>query len=187
MKDDIDTAEQKLQDLITYAPWLINPQWAPITANQSFDSLKREFQKYYRRKTGTYIELGEFIEGRRRPDFVLSSQDNGLQIIEIKRPGHRLNDAEMDRIITYKDVMDDFLAEPANAEFREIFRSFHITLVCDEMALHGAQRESYNSYNANGVLTHINWSTFLVRAEMMHRDFLEEARKQRRVAQIAAR
>ena len=45
LKDDVATAEQKLQDLITYAPWLINPQWAPITANQSFDSFKRDIPK----------------------------------------------------------------------------------------------------------------------------------------------
>ncbi len=180
LKELPETAEQQLQDLIEYAPWLINPQWAPITANQAFTTLRTEFEKAYKQETGEEISLGDFSETRKRPDFVLSSQDNGLQIIEIKKPIHKLTNTEMDRIITYNDVMVKFLGDPANTEFRDIFRSVHITLVCDGLALVGAQRVSFDKYMADGTLTHINWSTFLLRTEQMHRDFLAEASRQKR-------
>ncbi len=180
LKDDLETAEEKLQKLIQYAPWLINPQWAPITANQAFSTLRREFERFYKLKTGKEISLGDFSETGKRPDFVLSSQDNGLQIIEIKRPMHKLTNDEMDRIISYNKAMDEFLNDPANAEFKSIFLSFHVTLVCDDLSLTGAQEISFNSYLKNGTLTHINWSTFLLRTKKMHEDFLAEAEKQRK-------
>ena len=180
LKDDEKTAEQKLQDLIQYAPWLINPQWAPVTTNQSFTTLRREFEKFYNQETGEKINLGEFSETKKRPDFVLSSQDNGLQIIEIKRPEHKLKNDEMDRIIKYVDTMEAFLKNPANSEFQQIFQECHTTLVCDGLALSGAQEISFNSYINNRKLTHINWSTFLLRTRKMHQDFLVEADKQRR-------
>ena len=180
LKDDPETAEQKLQELIKYAPWLINPQWAPITANQAFSTLRREFEKFYKQNTGQEISLGDFSETGKRPDFVLSSQDNGLQLIEIKRPMHKLTNVEMDRIISYDNEMTKFLDSPGNKEFRDTFRSFHITLVCDDLSLSGAQEVSFNSFRDNGTLTHINWRTFLLRTRKMHEDFLAEAEKQRK-------
>lgn len=180
LKDDPETAEPKLQELIKYAPWLINPQWAPITANQAFSTLRREFEKFYKKNTGQEVSLGDFSETGKRPDFVLSSQDNGLQVIEIKRPMHKLANDEMDRIITYNNEMNKFLDDPANKEFRAIFRSFHVTLVCDGLSLSGAQEVSFNSYCKNGMLTHINWKTFLLRTKKMHEDFLAEAEKQKK-------
>lgn len=180
LKDDPETAEERLQALLQYAPWLINPQWAPITANQAFTTLRREFEKFYKERTGQELTLGDFQETQKRPDFVLSSQDNGLQIIEIKKPAHKLTNGEMDRIITYHDEVDAFLNSSANAEFREIFRHFQITLVCDSLSLSGAQNAAFRKYKDDGMLTHINWATFLLRTEQMHRDFLQEAERQRR-------
>ena len=180
LKDDPKTAELKLQELIQHAPWLINPQWAPIVANQAFTTLRKEFEKFYKQKTGQEISLGDFVETKRRPDFVLSSQDNGLQLIEIKKPLHKLTNDEMDRIIAYNDVMDEFLNDPGNKDFQQIFISFHITLVCDQLSLSGAQKESFKSYQTEGKLTRINWKSFLLRSKKMHEDFLAEAEKQKK-------
>lgn len=180
LKDDPDTAEQKLQELITYAPWLINPQWSPITANQSFSTMRSEFEKFYNKHTGEKISLQPFSETNKRPDFTLSNYDGGLQIIEIKKPGHELTNAEMDRIVKYHDLMRDFLDLPQHSEFKQIFGEFHITLVCDGQKLTGAQKTAFKKYKDDGLLTHISWSTFVLRTERMHQDFLKEAEKQRR-------
>ena len=182
LKNNPLTAEIELQKLIQNAPWLINPQWAPITANQSFSTLKRELEGVYKKIYGENFSLGDFLETNRRPDFILSSQDNGLQIIEIKRPGRGLTNEEMERIVEYYDILADFLEDPANQEFREAFRRHHITLVCDSAdKLSGSQKVSYNTYRNNNQLTHINWSTFLRRTEMMHQDFLEESKRQKQI------
>lgn len=175
LKDADETDENDLQRLITDAPWLINPEWAPVTENQTFASLRREFEKYYEDKTGQAISLSDFQETGKRPDFVLSSQEGTVQIIEIKKPGHRLSNPEMDRIVTYYENIEAFLQDPANEEFGKFFRDFHITLVCDSLGLSGSQRAAFNGYRNDQKLTLMNWKAFLLKSERVHQDFLSEA------------
>ena len=179
LKDADDTDENDLQRLITDAPWLINPEWAPVTENQTFTSLRREFEKYYRDKTGQPISLSDFQETGKRPDFVLSSQEGTVQIIEIKKPHHRLSNPEMDRIVTYYENMEAFLGDPGHERFRRHFPDFHVTVVCDHLGLTGTQRAAFDGYRAQSKLTHLDWAAFLLKSEQVHQDFLSEARRQR--------
>src|SRR5262249_32998567 len=48
LKDKGETKEDSLQQLIEDAPWLINPEWAPVTANQSLTRLRKEFAKFFK-------------------------------------------------------------------------------------------------------------------------------------------
>ena len=182
LKDSQDTDENDLQQLITDAPWLINPEWAPVTENQTFSSLRKEFEKYYEKRTGVAISLSDFQQTGKRPDFVLSSQEGTVQIIEIKKPNHTLTNPEMDRIITYYQNMDAFLSDPAHSEFRKQFPDFHVTLVCDDLALTGAQLAAFQGYRDGDKLTLLNWAAFLLKTEQVHQDFLREAERQRAAA-----
>ena len=148
LKDADGTEENDLQRLITDAPWLINPEWAPVTENQTFSSLRREFEKYYKGKTGQTISLSDFQETGKRPDFVLSNHEGTVQIIEIKKPHHRLSNTEMDRIVRYYENMEAFLDDPGHAELRKHFVDFHVTVVCDSLGLSGAQRAAFDGYRA---------------------------------------
>ena len=179
LKDAEDTDENDLQQLIAEAPWLVNPEWAPVTENQTFSSLRREFEKYYQEKTGQPISLSDFRQTGKRPDFVLSNQEGTVQIIEIKKPHHKLTNPEMDRIVTYYQNMDSFLEEPAHAEFRKYFADFHVTVVCDSLALTDTQRAAFDGYRDTGKLTYMDWTAFLFKTEQVHQDFLHEARRQR--------
>ena len=182
LKDGDDTEEKDLQQLITDAPWLINPEWAPVTQNQAFSSLRREFEKYYKRETGESISLSDFQETGRRPDFVLSNQEGKLQIIEIKKPGHRLSNDEMNRIGAYYDNMKAFLEDAAHDKFRQHFNDFHVTVVCDSLGLSGVWATAFGRYLDQGKLTHMDWAAFLLKSEQVHQDFLEEERRQRTTA-----
>ena len=177
LKDDGNTDEDSLQNLIEDAPWLINPEWAPVTANQSLNSLRGEFEKYYERKTGRAIALSDFRNPKKRPDFVLSSQEGVAQIVEIKRPGHALENDEMERIVTYHDCMESFLNE--NVDFKKFFHDFHVTLVCEKTALSGSPSAAYRGYVATRKLTHLTWTEFLLRTKTVHQDFLTEANRQK--------
>ena len=182
LKDHTETKEDSLQNLIEDAPWLINPEWAPVVKNQALGTLRREFEKYYSKQTGETITLSDFEDPNRRPDFVLSSQEGIVQIIEIKKPGHRLKNEEMDRIVSYHDNVRSFLREEGNQEISKFYKDFHITLVCDEIALTGSQQAAYEGYLASGKLTHLNWRSFLARTQVVHQDFLAEARRQKTLA-----
>ncbi len=179
LKDADDTDENDLQRLITDAPWLINPEWAPVTENQTFASLRREFEKYYNDKTGQSISLSDFQKTGKRPDFVLSNQEGTVQIIEIKKPGHRLSNPEMDRIVTYYENMEAFLDDPGHTAFRMHFADFHVTVVCDRLGLSGSPRAAFDGYRDKGRLTRMDWAAFLLKSEQVHQDFLSEAQRQR--------
>lgn len=180
LKGADDTDESDFQELLTEAPWLINPQWSPITSNQTFSSLKKELIKFHEKRTGNRLLLEPFSKPKKRADFVLSSEDNTLRIVEIKNPGHELQNEEMDRVITYHDLMAEFLAD--NEDFSKHYPRFEITLVCDKVGLSGAQLTSYRSYKRDKILEHLNWSAFLLRTSRTHQAFLDEADRQRKLA-----
>ena len=156
-----------------------------MTANRTFATLRREFEKYYEVKTGQSISLSDFQESGKQPDFVLSSQEGTVQIIEIKKPHHRLSNPEMDRIVTYYDNMKTFLEDPGHDEFGRHFGDFHVTVVCDRLGLSGAQRAAFNGYRTEGRLTHLDWAAFLLKSERVHQDFLNEAHRQRTAGSAA--
>jgi hypothetical protein len=182
LKDDEKTLEEAFQKLIESAPWLIEPGWAPITANQSFMTLKNEFQKFYKTKTGEDLVLGDFTDDAKRADFVMSNQGGVVQIIEIKRPGHALENKELDRINKYIELMREFLSAGGNEPFRKQFQDVHVTLVCDKLALKGVHETAFKSLLKQGDLTHMGWTTFLLRTRQTHQSFLDEAERQRVVA-----
>lgn len=184
LKDDGETLEQALQDSIEEAPWLLNPLWSPITSNQQLSTLKSEFEKFFHKETGQEIRLEPFEEDAetKRPDFVLSADDFGLQIIEIKRPNHKLKNEEWDRIQLYIDQMKRFLNLPGHEEFRRVFKGFTVTLVCDDVGLSGSQDRAFETYKIDRTVEHITWTGFLRRTDHMHQEFLAEAKRQKQLA-----
>lgn len=176
-----NATEPELQDLIEGAPWLINPQWSLITFNQRLDTFKKSFENFYERRTGQKISLTDFSEGKKRPDFILTNNGSILQIIEIKKPRHDLNNDEWERIQTYIDQMEAFLNDDGNKQFRDIYNDFNITLVCDRQKLSGSHLNSYKAYVEKKKLNHITWDSFVGRTKNMHGEFLEEAERQKRI------
>jgi hypothetical protein len=179
LKDTPEADESVFQQLIEEAPWLINPQWSPITSNQSMATLKEEFSKYYEKETGTKIVLSDFSMPRKRPDFVLSSNGRQLQVIEIKRPGHALKDDEVVRIDNYISCMTKFLNMPEHKDFKSLFYDFHVTLVCDKLSLGRLAQNTFDLHQQNQVLDCIDWITFILRTRRAHESFLELANEER--------
>lgn len=177
LKDDPDTLESAFQILIQTSPWLIDPQWSPITSNQAFSTLRKEFAKFYEERTGERLVLDNFSDPSKRADFVLSNQDGIVQIIEIKKPRHKLANDELDRIVKYRDLMREFLNAEGQKEFKHLFRDFHITLVCDGTNLGSTHRTAFDGMVEAKQLTHITWKVFLLRTRQMHKSFLDEAER----------
>jgi hypothetical protein len=181
LKDDTTSQEREFQKLVYEAPWLIDPQWSPLTANQPFSTLKEEFQKYYKKITKQKILLNDFSDTTKRPDFVLASHGPTIEIVEIKRPNHALQNLEMERIQTYVEVMEKFLNEPGHEDFRRRFPEFHVTLVCDNVNLTGVHKGSFEGLRKPEKLTWITWSSFLLRTRTAHQEFLNQAERLRKI------
>ena len=172
------SGEVDFQELLERAPWLINPEWSPVTQNRSFRTISEEFQKrteQFRLKSDQLTDE----EARKRPDFVLLSQNSCVQIVEIKNREHALRNDEMDRILQYQEIMIKLIREASVPNKTPPFNDLHITVVCDQIALKGAQKVAFGSLQSEGTLTHITWNSFLMRTKLVHDQFLKEAERQR--------
>ena len=144
--------------------------------------LLRRLKKFYKQRTKLDLDLESFSDPNKRADFVLSNQDQVIEIVEIKRPEHALQNEEMERINKYVELMDDFLALDGNKDFNNLFPKFHVTLVCDKLGLTGVHKSAFEGLVRKGILEHINWRAFLLRTRKMHEAFLNEAKRQKELA-----
>ncbi|WP_374377255.1 ATP-binding protein [Dongia sp.] len=181
LKNDNDTAEDELQKVIEEAPWLVNPQWSPITANQSLSTFAEEFATFYKEQTGDDIVIGPFGDGKKRPDFIMSAYDAELQIIEIKKPKHSIVNAEWDRVQRYYDLLGDFLDGAGNEDWKRLFGRVKVTIVCDGLNLSASQKRAFESYSKDGQCEHITWTAFFKRTEAAHKEYARETERQRKL------
>ena len=160
------TEELQLQRLIESAPWLLYPEWTPLTQNQSLNSLRAAFQTWYRRTHGTDI-VTTSLDSATRPDFVMLSHAGSVEIVELKRPGHALDDDEYDRAFGYYYRIGEFLRH--NPELHKSFPRVRLTIVCDSHRLRPALADSINSHED---VTRKTWDTVLHDTREAHQDFL---------------
>jgi len=171
-----DTVEGVLQEILERAPWLIHPEWTVLSANETLDTLRSAFEQWYKQQTGETVTTTTFQDGHKRPDFVLLTFSGRLEIVEIKRPKHKLQDDEFDRLQSYIDKLTEFLdAHPKlNQEFPN---GVHATLVCDGLSLKRAYQTAFKKLQDDGTLEHLKWLEFLKNTKKVHEDFLRVARK----------
>lgn len=181
LKDAEKSDEMDFQELLERAPWLINPEWSPVTQNQTFRTISKEFMKKIA-KSGLDFGRWTGAKSRMRPDFVMLTQNGCVQIVEIKNRGHVLRNDEMDRIIQYRKIMLEVINEVSDPSGSSTYKDLHITIVCDGVALTGAQQIAFDTWKLNGELAHITWRAFLMRTTRVHEQFLEEAERQRELS-----
>ena len=118
---------------------------------------------------------------RKEPDFVMLNHEGRIEVVEIKRPGHKLNNGEFDTAMEYLTAVRDFIAE--TREVRELFHDANLTIVCDDLNLNPSRAEPIRtSPNVN----HKTWHDILQATTRSHEDFLGEVRKLQGSLPIAA-
>lgn len=168
-----DADEDKLQELIAKAPWLIEPTWTVMTKNQSLKTVKVALEKYYKEKTGEELTLAIGLE-KKRPDFTLVSLGHKLHIVEIKKPHKAFDDPDAERLINYVAVFDAFFDD--NPKFKSEFPDgYEITLIVDSMngVKKPAHSQSILRAKERKTLTVMSWTEFLNQAVNSHEQFLE--------------
>jgi hypothetical protein len=163
--------ELELQKILENAPWLIEPQWTILQANESFEHMRGAFEKWYENKTRKKILTKVDRKNQsKRPDFIMLHVGRRIEIVEIKRPGHVFDNSEFDRLLRYLEKMKEFLDK--NKGLAEDFPTLHVTLICDDVKLTGAQKTAYESLIKNGDLQHKTWEDTLSDTKHAHQDFI---------------
>ena len=173
LKDESETFGEVLLDSISDAPWLLNPFWSPIICTQLLSTVKFEFEKFVKDR------IGMEDTGTNRPDFMLSADDFGLQIIAIKPLKHKLKNDEWDRIQLCIDEMDNFLNLEEHQCHKDLFKRFRVILVCDEINLSGSQHAAFKSLRQQKTVEHLTWTLLLERTTKIHQEFLSEIEKEK--------
>ncbi len=178
IEGDPQSVESDLQNLISGAPWLINPQWAPITANQSFTSFVENFGRFYEQHTGKTVSIKTMPMPSKRADFVMANFDGKIQVIEIKGANHTFNDEDFIRLHAYAVNMRDFFGEESHKDIVKYFNSFHIILVCRENPkLSDINNTAFRKLVDDGELTHKSWESFLQNTKMCHQEYFQEVQR----------
>jgi hypothetical protein len=166
------TLEDQLQRLIEGAPWILAAQWTPITMNRSLEEFRVVFEAWYLREHKSAISTTTIGRPTKKPDFIMLSLENSLEIIEIKRPNHAMTDKELERALGYLNVMREFC--DAHPEIAKLYREPHLTIVCDSNAFKSPV--SASAVKEPGV-TWRTWPEVLKGSRQAHQDFLEEVRR----------
>lgn len=169
-----DTArdEAALQRIITEAPWLIQPDWTVITANQSLKTFKASFENYLKREHKIDAILVIEYESK-RPDFTLVAVGGMLHFVEIKASGHSLDEEDFKRLFRYVDALRKFFANNPDmaAEFP---RKWRIDLVVDSVALKDPMtQQAYDTVVNTNEVFQLSWDDFRNRARRANEAFLQ--------------
>ena len=169
--------EVDFQEVLQRAPWLICPEWSPVTQTQALRTISAEFHRQVEEFKPKSDPLTN-ATSHKRPDLVLFSRDGCIQIVEIKNRGHSLGNDEFDWVFQYRNIVRKLIQETSEPNGASPFNDLHITVVCDGMGLTGAHAIAFDSLRSRGELTHITWEAFLVRTGRAYEQFLEEAARQ---------
>ena len=162
------TIEPQLQLLIETAPWILYPDWTPLSFNLSLDSTRTSFQSWYAANYGKDIVTSAIAYPNKRPDFVMLNHEGRLEVIEIKRPQHALEDEEFDRAFRYLTAVRKFISDTATV--KASFPEARLTIVCDSLKL-DALRE--NTIRTDSDISHKTWHDLLESTSRSHEDFLK--------------
>lgn len=166
------SSELELQKLIEQAPWLIRPEWTPISENKGLKKVKDSLERFLTSKTGQDVTLSTISNPTKRPDFVLIGSEGPLRLVEIKKPLHDFDKADFDRFWPYVDALDEFFADKANASALSIVQGYEITLVADGIKLPSFLNGSLDSLKNAKKLVHVRWDVLIDHTKSVHEDFL---------------
>lgn len=165
--------EDALQKILEEAPWLIRPEWTPISENKSLKRVRESLERFLSDRLGSDVVLSAVLHPTKRPDFVLLGIQGPLQIVEIKKPAHEFDATDFTRLLRYVEAFDEFFADDSNKSALADVKSYKITLVADGIKLNQRDMLAFNQLRTQDKLEVIRWDVVLDHSRMVHQDFLD--------------
>lgn len=165
--------EGALQKILEEAPWLVRPEWTPISENKSLRKVRDSLERFLSDRLGAAVILSAVAHPTKRPDFVLLGIQGPLQIVEIKKPLHEFDATDFTRLLRYVDAFDEFFADESNKTALADVKSYKITLVADGVNLNQRDKLAFEQLKSQDKLELIKWDVVLDHSKMVHQDFLD--------------
>ncbi len=162
------TREEPLQRLIEQAPWIIAPEWTPISMDRPLEEFRTTFEAWYKKTYNKEISTTAIDRPTKEPDFIFINAKVRLEIIEIKKPSWSLKNDEFDRAHGYLKAVQKFLRE--NPRIAQDFKDPHLIIVCDKI---GCTNEAYvDLIEKDPTISHKTWTEVWDYTKKVHADFL---------------
>ena len=165
---DPATVELQLQRLLESAPWVLYPDWTPLSSNNALSRFRTAFGSWYKGRYGVEISTSAIGNAIKRPDFILLNHRGRIEIVEIKRPMYTITDEEFLRAFDYLDAIRKFIDE--NIGIHDEFPTANLTIVCDDLT---SLRANNRDHVANtDYITAKTWHELLESTRRTHEDFI---------------
>jgi hypothetical protein len=176
---DAKANELDLQKIICSAPWMIDPTWTVVTANEQLRTFANRMCAYWKDYYGECLVIAVDHETS-KPDFTALGVRGQLHAVEIKRPGHNFDNEDYERFEKYIHAFRNLFRD--HGTIRTDFpNGWRILLVCDGMNLSNTtQHEAMSSFINKNEVERISWTDFLTGAQRANNSFLEARREARK-------
>lgn len=179
-KADPPPIERKLQALLEASPWLVYPGWTVLSEDETFAKFRQNLRGWWKRVHGEDIATSTMdAADMKRPDFIMIHYHEGILIIEIKRPGHALNDEDAKRLDAYIVRMQDFFK--ANSKYEREIGRFRVILVCDQYKTTRSWTNTIKLHEKEGILEKKTWTRVLKETQAAHSSFVSAWEAQQRL------
>lgn len=166
-----ESDEAKLQELIAKWPWLIEPSWSVITANQALKTFRDELCIWLKQNRELEVEIAVSHEIK-RPDFSLVSIGRAIRLVELKACRYTFRDSDWDRLVNYADALDGIFSDSEDIR-REFPDGWKVELIADNTAItDSSKRRAFDGLRNEGKLEVRSWNDFLRRAKLANESFL---------------
>ena len=162
--------ELELQRVLESAPWMIDPRWTVLQANQTFKTLRHTYEAWHLEQYGVQVITTTKTDSSERPDFIMAHFGRNVEIVEIKRKNHKLTNKEFERIHEYYEKIVKFIN--ARPRFKDHFDKAHIVVIVDDLNLTGTVLDSYNYYKDQNRLEKKTWEEVIADTEKVNEAFL---------------
>lgn len=155
-----------MQDYLKKYPWLIDPRWTMLTHETSLDRIiTKQFGGAPTKEA----------EGKKRPDyFCLGERYQTVHVVEVKRPGNRVGQKELDQLRDYVYFLRTRLKDgtTTDAHRRQTIRGL---LIADD--IRSRDQQLADTYQRDGVLDIRKWHNLLDTTEALHAEYLDVVTK----------
>ena len=140
-------------------PWVIDPRWTLVADEVRFsDMLKKEFPD------------SDIVEEDRRIDFLCVRESTNLVVVEIKRPGSKASNKELDQILRYVSFVRDYVQQTTDPELAT--RNVVGYLLCGDLVDTWEVREKRKAFENSQIYVR-RYGDLLDVVKKIHQEFIE--------------
>ena len=149
-----------LHSFLKEFPWVIDPRWTLVDDEVQYSKVLRQ----------QFREPEDLPEGDRRIDFLCVRESTNLVVVEIKRPGKRVSEAELQQIEQYVAFMRDHVKKTTDPDFS--YKQVIGYLLCGDLVDTYLVRERCTNLENSQIFVR-RYTDLLDMVKRIHKDFIQ--------------